>query len=153
MDSDLDKLDKARDKEMQKRREAEKARRARAARHSVGFIDEESDEFNVTFNAGNGDTVNDEPARLRGGAGGGVAVDDAPARNKNGSGGASTKPRGTSAKDKRSLKRKQRGSTSSTGSLDKQVAPRRKTLRTSEIFPKHDWPMGMSEAQVNSWKF
>ena len=47
LDTDLDKLDRAREVEKQKRREAEKARRARAARYSVGFIDEETDEFNV----------------------------------------------------------------------------------------------------------
>ena len=148
LDTDLDRLDKAREVEKQKRREAEKARRAKAARYSVGFIDEEQDEFNVTSNAGNSNSVNDTPARPRGGAGGSAAGDDVPSRNRNGSGGTSSRSQGSSAKDKRNLKRKQRGSTSSTGSVDKQVVPRRKTLRTSEIFPKHDWPMGMSEAQV-----
>ena len=158
LDTDLDRLNKAREVEKQRRREAEKARRAKAARYSVGFIDEEQDEFNVTFNAGSSNSVTDTPARPRGGAGGSAAEDDVPSRNRNGSGGTSSRSQGvggtssrsqvSSAKDKRNLKRKQRGSTSSTGSMDKQVVPRRKTLRTSEIFPKHDWPMGMSEAQV-----
>ena len=68
LDTDLERLDRAREAEKQKRRDAEKARRARAARHSVGFIDEETDEFNVTFNAGNVNSSNDAPARPRGGA-------------------------------------------------------------------------------------
>ena len=115
-----------------KQREAEKARRAKAARHSVGFVDGEGDDFNTTFNAGSGDDTGDVPTRNRAGVGSAAGGSHA----------------GSSAAN-RTLKRKDRGSTGSNGGLVKQITPRRKVLRTSEIFPRHDWPLGMSEAQVN----
>ena len=132
LDTDMERLERAKEAEKQRKREAEKARRAKAARISVGFNEEEHDAFNETFNAGSGD----------------VSL-EVLSSNKGGAGSSTGNSRGSTAKDKRTLKRKQRGSTSSTGSMDKQLMPRRKTLRTSEIFPRHDWPLGMSEAQVN----
>ena len=136
-------------------REKERQRRIRAARRSVGFVEDVDSEFDTTMNLGKDNNCTDHvsgdndiyifpnegasrfvPRNL------GLILRMSTATGSSGGAGSSA-----------ANKRKDRGSTTSINAQEDTRRIRPRPLTTSQIFPRSDWPLGMTAVMVNFFDF